>query len=62
MVVETIILQTSILIIIGLKENYLWPSMWDDKFSEDGKEDKNANAKINKMNSILLLLIEIDQI
>ena len=33
-------------LLLRLKANYLWPSMWDDTFSEDGKEDKQANAKL----------------
>ena len=33
------------ILLLRLKANYLWPSMWDDIFSEDGKDDKYANAK-----------------
>jgi len=33
-------------LIIRLKGNYLWPSMWDDVFSADGKGDTLANAKL----------------
>lgn len=33
-------------LLLRLKANYLWPSMWDDIFSEDGKDDKYANAKL----------------
>ena len=34
------------ILLLRLKANYLWPSMWDDTFSEDGKDDKQANAKL----------------
>ena len=34
------------ILLLRLKANYLWPSMWDDIFSEDGKDDKYANAKL----------------
>ena len=33
-------------LLLRLKANYLWPSMWDDIFSEDGKEERYANAKL----------------
>jgi len=33
-------------LLIRLKANYLWPSMWGDIFSIDGKGDKLANAKL----------------
>jgi len=33
-------------LLIRLKANYLWPSMWDDVFSADGKGDTLANAKL----------------
>ena len=33
-------------LLLRLKANYLWPSMWDDTFSEDGKDDKQANAQL----------------
>ena len=34
------------ILLLRLKANYLWPAMWGDTFSEDGKEDKQANAKL----------------
>eukprot|EP00833_Pecoramyces_ruminatium_P004624 jgi/Orpsp1_1/1178656/evm.model.c7180000066232.1 len=33
-------------LLIRLKANYLWPSMWGDVFSADGKGDTLANAKL----------------
>ena len=33
-------------LLIRLKANYLWPSMWDDVFSADGEGDTLANAKL----------------
>jgi len=41
-------------LLLRLKANYLWPSMWDDVFSEDGKEDKQANAKLADAYGILM--------
>lgn len=31
-------------LLLRCKGNYLWPAMWSNKFSEDGKSSKNANA------------------
>ncbi|WP_084554889.1 glycosyl hydrolase 115 family protein [Eubacterium xylanophilum] len=33
-------------LLLRLKANYLWPAMWGDIFSENGKGDKQANAKL----------------
>ena len=41
-------------LLLRLKANYLWPSMWDDVFSEDGKEDKQANAKLADQYGIVM--------
>jgi hypothetical protein len=41
-------------LLLRLKANYLWPSMWDDTFSEDGKEDKQANAKLADAYGIIM--------
>ena len=41
-------------LLLRLKANYLWPSMWDDIFSEDGKDDKNANAKLADQYGIIM--------
>ena len=41
-------------LLLRLKANYLWPSMWDDIFSEDGKDDKNANAKLAGQYGIIM--------
>ena len=41
-------------LLFRLKANYLWPSMWDDVFSEDGKEDKNANAQLADLYGIVM--------
>ena len=41
-------------LLLRLKANYLWPSMWDDVFSEDGKDDKNANAKLADQYGIVM--------
>ena len=41
-------------LLLRLKTNYLWPSMWDDVFSEDGKEDKQANAKLADQYGIVM--------
>lgn len=32
-------------LILRLKGNYLWPAMWSNNFSEDGKSNKFANAE-----------------
>lgn len=32
--------------ILRCKGNYLWPAMWSNSFSEDGKETPIANAKL----------------
>ncbi|HEX3029724.1 MAG TPA: glycosyl hydrolase 115 family protein [Clostridia bacterium] len=32
-------------VLLRLKGNYLWPAMWSNCFSTDGKSDKLANAK-----------------
>ena len=41
-------------LLLRLKANYLWPSMWDDIFSEDGKSDKYANAKLANAYGIVM--------
>ena len=41
-------------LLLRLKANYLWPSMWDDIFSEDGKEDIYANAKLADAYGIIM--------
>lgn len=33
-------------LILRCKGNYLWPAMWSNKFSEDGKSSKIANADL----------------
>ena len=33
-------------LILRLKGNYLWPAMWSNSFSDDGKENKIANAEL----------------
>lgn len=33
-------------LILRCKGNYLWPAMWSNKFSEDGKSSKIANAEL----------------
>ena len=41
-------------LLLRLKANYLWPSMWDDIFSEDGKDNKQANAKLADQYGIIM--------
>jgi len=41
-------------LLIRLKANYLWPSMWDDIFSENGVGDKQANAKLADQYGIVM--------
>jgi len=41
-------------LLLRLKANYLWPSMWDDVFSEDGKDDNYANAKLANAYGIVM--------
>jgi len=41
-------------LLIRLKANYLWPSMWDDTFSADGKGDTLANAKLADIYGIVM--------
>ena len=41
-------------LLLRLKANYLWPAMWGDIFSEGGKEDKQANAKMANQYGIVM--------
>jgi len=41
-------------LLIRLKANYLWPSMWDDSFSEDGVSETIANAKLADQYGIIM--------
>jgi hypothetical protein len=41
-------------LLIRLKANYLWPSMWGDVFSADGKDDTLANAKLADKYGIIM--------
>jgi hypothetical protein len=41
-------------LLIRLKANYLWPAMWGDIFSEGGRGDKLANARLADQYGIVM--------
>jgi len=41
-------------LLLRLKANYLWPAMWGDIFSEGGRGDKLANAKLADQYGIVM--------